>query len=239
MFKRLRQKNTTQEKVTALIAAAGEGRRMGADVPKQFLMLGDKPVLAHTLKRFEECDAVDEIVVVTRGEDILLVNDLVREFNITKVTAILPGGDTRQESVFLGLESVADGGIVLIHDGARPFVTDEQIIALTERAAQCGAAAPGTAITDTVKRTDADGFITETVSRERLYRIQTPQAFKADKIKAAHRSARKEGVSVTDDCALFEMYGGRVAVTDGSSLNIKITTPEDLMLAEIITENME
>ncbi len=223
-----------QQRVVALIAAAGEGSRMRAEVPKQFLLLKDKPVLAHTLECFSKCAAVSEIVIVTRGEDILLVNDLVREFEIQKITAILPGGETRQDSVFLGLEQLPSESLVLIHDGARPFVTPAQIEAVIRAAQEKGAAAPGVPVKDTLKKTDEQAFVTATVPRDALYRIQTPQAFRTDEIKLAHIRAREAGISVTDDCALLEQYGRRVAVVEGSDINIKITTPEDLWLAEAI-----
>lgn len=234
MFENFRQKTKPQRKVIALIAAAGEGRRMQADTPKQFLLLEDKPVLAHTLEQFSRCDAVSEIVIVTRAEDILLVNDLVREFEIQKVTDILPGGETRQESVFSGLNRLDDSSIVLIHDGARPFVTDAQIKAVIQAAESKGAAALGTPLKDTLKRVDAEGYITDTIPRSALYRIQTPQAFFTNEIKLAHIRAQEAGLTVTDDCALMEEYGRRVTVIEGSDINIKITTPEDLWLAEAI-----
>ena len=160
MFEKFRQKTKPQRKVTALVAAAGIGKRMRMDAPKQFLLLDDKPILAHTLEQFSHCDTVTEITVVTRAEDILLVNDLVREFEIQKVTDILPGGETRQESVFLGLEQLDDNSIVLIHDGARPFITSEQIEALIIAVEKKGAAALGTPVKDTLKQTDANLSIT-------------------------------------------------------------------------------
>ncbi len=235
MFERFRQKMKPHRKVIALIAAAGEGRRMQADTPKQFLLLQDKPVLAHTLEQFSNCDAVSEIVIVTRAEDILLVNDLVREFEIQKVTEILPGGATRQESVFSGLNRLDDDSIVLIHDGARPFVTETQINNVIQAAESNGAAALGTPLKDTLKRVDAQGYIADTIPRSDLYRIQTPQAFFTNEIKLAHIRAQESGLTVTDDCALMEQYGRRVAVVEGSDINIKITTPEDLWLAEAIS----
>lgn len=234
MFEKFRQKTKPQRKVTALVAAAGIGKRMRTDTPKQFLLLDDKPILAHTLEQFSHCDTVTEITVVTRAEDILLVNDLVREFEIQKVTDILPGGETRQESVFLGLEQLDDNSIVLIHDGARPFITSEQIEALIIAVEKKGAAALGTPVKDTLKQTDANLSITATIPRENLYRMQTPQAFFTHEIKQAHSRARESGLTVTDDCALMEQYGRTVTIIESSDINIKITTPEDLWLAEAI-----
>lgn len=239
MFEKFRRKKQPMQTVIALVVAAGEGTRMRAEVPKQFLLLEEKPLLAYTLESFSRCSTVSQIVVVTRTEDILLVNDLVREFEIQKVTAILPGGETRQESVFSGLEHMPDDGIVLIHDGARPFVTEEQIESLIQAVESKGAAALGVPVKDTLKRIDTDFFITETVPRDLLYHIQTPQAFFVNEIKLAHIRAKEEGLHVTDDCGLMERYGRRVAVIESSDMNIKITTPEDLRLAQAIIEMEE
>ncbi len=215
---------------SALIAAAGNSTRMGGN-NKQFLIFEGMPVLAHTLLTFSAMPEITEVVIVTREDDILTVQDLVKEFSIPKVKAVIPGGDTRQESVFLGLRHVTNDR-VLIHDGARPFVTQEEIRNLLDVLDSCPAAALGVPVKDTVKRITKDGLVAETLPRDELWQIQTPQGFVTSEILAAHEQAAKDGVLVTDDCALAEYIGIPVKIVTGSYRNIKITTPEDLPLAE-------
>lgn len=217
--------------VSAVIAAAGSGSRMKSSVNKQFLLLDGIPVLAHTLKVFQDAEVIDEIVIVASEKELLSIGELVDKYNITKVKEITKGGATRQESVKCGLEKIS-GSRVLIHDGARPFVTEKQIEEVAQKLLYCSAAAVGVKVKDTIKRVNKDNVIVETLDREELVQIQTPQGFVSDVIIDAHNRAEKEGVLVTDDCALAEYMGIDVYVVEGSSRNIKITVPEDLEIGE-------
>ena len=216
---------------SAVIAAGGSGTRMGGNVPKQFVRIGGIPIIIRTLLRFGTCSDIDEIIVVVRDCDIETVKILLDEYKITKLTRIVKGGATRQASVLNGINA-ASGRFVFIHDAARPFVTPEQISEVVSETHRFGAAALGVPIKDTLKTVKKDGMISETVDRENKYSIQTPQGFEIEMIRAAHRDAERKGVSVTDDCALAELSGASVKVVEGSSLNIKLTTPEDIILAE-------
>lgn len=219
-------------KTYAIIVAAGSGSRMGSGTNKQFIMIGGVPVLAHTLMAFDDSNLIDNVIIVTRSEDILTVNDLIHEFEIQKVTSIIPGGESRQDSVRLGLELVEPDCYVLIHDGARPFISanriDDVIIALDT----VPAAALGVPVKDTIKSVDADGRIKATLNRAELVQIQTPQGFHSSLIKEAHEKALQAGLIVTDDCALAEELGIPIQVIPGDYTNIKITTQEDLRFAE-------
>lgn len=216
---------------SAVIAAGGSGTRMGGNVPKQFVRIGGIPIIVRTLLKFETCSDIDEIIVVVRDCDIETVKILLNEYKITKLTRIVKGGATRQASVLNGINA-ASGRFVFIHDAARPFVTPEQISEVVSETHRFGAATLGVPIKDTLKTVKKDGMISETVDRENKYSIQTPQGFEIEMIRAAHREAERKGVSVTDDCALAELSGASVKVVEGSSLNIKLTTPEDIILAE-------
>ncbi len=228
MFK----KKTTRSKTVALIVAAGSGTRMNTAGNKQFILLGGVPVLAHTLTKFQQAEAVDKIIIVTRSEDIITVNDLVREFNITKTESIVPGGKTRQESVKCGLDAAKGYDIAAIHDGARPFVSVDKINELIYTAGECGAAAPGVLVKDTVKVVDKNNEVLSTPDRSTLRQIQTPQVFKAGLIKGAYALAEEHGFEGTDDCSVAEYAKIPVKLIDGEYTNIKITTPEDLPIAE-------
>ncbi len=217
--------------VSAVIAAAGSGSRMKSSVNKQFLLLDGIPVLAHTLKVFQDAEVIDEIVIVASEKELLSIGELVDKYNITKVKEITKGGATRQESVKCGLEKIS-GSRVLIHDGARPFVTKDQIEEVAQKLLYCSAAAVGVKVKDTIKRVNKDNVIVETLDREELVQIQTPQGFVSNVIIDAHNRAEKEGILVTDDCALAEYMGIDVYVVEGSSRNIKITVPEDLEIGE-------
>ncbi|MBO5364318.1 MAG: 2-C-methyl-D-erythritol 4-phosphate cytidylyltransferase [Clostridia bacterium] len=220
---------------SVVIAAAGNSTRMGKNTNKQFLMFDRKPILAHTLLAFSALPEITEMIVVTRKDDILTVQDMIKDFSIPKVKAVLPGGTTRQESVFLGLKHVQEDR-VLIHDGARPFVTGEEIRSLLLELNTCSAVALGVPVKDTVKRVSKDGLVTETLPREELWQIQTPQGFATAEILSAHQKAVMDGVLATDDCALAEYIDIPVRIVPGSYRNIKITTPEDLVLAEAFTK---
>lgn len=223
-----------QSFATAIIVAAGSSRRMGKNTNKQFLYVGDIPVLAHTLKSFSEAKTIDNIIVVTRQEDILTVSDLVRDFGITKVKSIVPGGETRTESVMCGLEYAENSALVAVHDGARPFASPDLIDQTVELAARLGAAAPGVVPKDTVKVTDQNEVVTDTPDRSTLRLIQTPQVFRCDELKLAYIRARESGFEGTDDCSVMEKMGASIHISPGEYTNIKVTTPEDLPIAEAI-----
>ena len=214
-------------KTTAVIVAAGKGTRMGADRNKVFLPLLGRTILETTVSVFDGCDAVDEIVVV--NNDAKECARLLKPFK--KVAAVVCGGSSRQKSVQCGL-AAARGEFVLIHDGARALITQDEIKKSLAAAEKYGAAAVGVICKDTLKRADSDGFIAETVDREFIYNIQTPQVFRTEEIKKMHAAA--ENGDYTDDCALAERFGARIKLVDGSYDNIKITTPDDLILAEKI-----
>lgn len=216
-------------KITAVIVAAGRGTRMGADKNKVFLELSGKTILENTVEVFENCGLINEIVVVTN--DIEECKSLLIGFK--KVKSIVAGGSTRQESVKNGLSSTTCD-IVVIHDGARALIREQEISETILAAEKYGAAAVGVKCKDTLKKADKNGFIAGTVDREFIYNIQTPQVFKFKEIKRMHSLA--EDKSFTDDCALAESFGTRIKIVDGSYDNIKITTPEDLQIAEKILE---
>lgn len=217
--------------VSAIIVAAGSGSRMKSNVNKQFLEIGGIPVLVHTLMAFEEAESVDEVIVVTSLGNIPFVSELAEKYDIHKISAVVQGGAERRDSVRNGLEC-ANGDKVLIHDGARPLITPYLINAIAEGLDECDAVSPGVKVKDTIKMIDEGGKIIKTVDRRNLVQIQTPQGFKTEAILKAHRYAFENDLEVTDDCALFEELGMEVLVIDGEYTNLKITTPEDLIIAE-------
>ena len=220
----------------AVIVAAGTASRMGG-VDKIMAPLGEIPVILRTIQAFAQCEAIGEIVVVTSPERIVPIMELCAPYK--KVTAVVAGGKTRQESVWLGMNALQNkNGLVAIQDGARPLVT-WQVIDRTVRAANAfGAAAPGVPVKDTVKRING-GIVAETPDRSNLRAIQTPQVFLFDMLRGALKKAEKEGVQVTDDCAAVERLGMSVKIVEGDERNIKITTPLDLKIAELLLEEME
>lgn len=226
----------------AVIVAAGSGARMqlaprrdGTSVNKVFLELDGIPVLGHTLLAFESCRRIGGIVLVTRECDIPLCKPLADELGITKLKSILSGGATRQESVRAGLAGLGEGyDLAAIHDAARCLICPEDIDAVVAAADEDGAAALGTACSDSLKRVDTSGTIVEEVDRTGVYRVQTPQVFVREQIIAAHEKAWEAGVSATDDCGVAQRAGIRIQMVDAGAYNIKITTQEDLALAEAI-----
>lgn len=218
-------------KITAVIVAGGKGKRMGASVNKVFLKLCGKEALLHTVEAFEKNPLINEIIVVTGAEDIPAASDILKDCG--KISKIIEGGAERQQSVYNGI-SAASGDIIAIHDGARSLIEQRHISAVIADCTRYGAAALGVPCKDTLKSADPDGFISGTIDRSLTYLIQTPQVFKADIIKELHERARKDGLSVTDDCAIAEHYGVRVKITEGSYDNLKLTTPEDMAVGEMI-----
>ena len=218
-------------KVGAIIPAAGRGKRIGASVPKQFLEIQGKPLLHHTLTAFASCKLVDYVVLVMPRVDV----DETREGWLNKyeiVRKVVAGGEQRQDSVYNGFNSLEEGtDIVVVHDGVRPFTTSQMITATVEAALQHGAAITAIPVSDTVKQA-ADGFVKQTVPRDGLWRVQTPQAFQYGLLQQAFKKARKDSYYGTDEGSLVEYLGERVKIVPGSELNIKITQKEDLVLGE-------
>lgn len=223
--------------VTALVVAAGSGTRMklSGDVNKVFLELDSSPVLAHTLEVFERCKLIDKIVIVTRECDIPLCIQLAHEYNISKLLCVVRGGDTRTDSVKNGLMQIEDKeSYVAIHDGARCLVTHEELENVILAAYEYGASALAVACKDSLKRVTDDGFIESSVSRENVYRVQTPQVFRVSDIIYAHEKAEKDGIVLTDDCGAAQYAGIKVKIVDGSETNIKLTVQDDIVLAKAI-----
>ncbi len=218
-----------------VIVAGGTGSRMKSDKPKQFIDLCGKSVLCHTIEKFENFDAVESIVLVAGADYTDFVKETCNLMGYKKITAVVCGGDTRQKSVLNGLVAVPDDcNCVLIHDAARPLVDGDilsRCVDSLEKGENCAA---GVKVKDTLKLCDKNGNILKTPDREYMYKIQTPQCFfKADILKA-HEIAAEKSFNATDDCMLLENAGVNVKIIEGSGENIKITTPEDLIIAEII-----
>lgn len=222
--------------VSAVIVAAGKGTRMNLDINKQYIKICNIPVLARTLKVFEECEAVNEVVLVVNEADISYCRqELAERYGFSKVKSIVPGGRERQQSVCNGLIKVdKHADIVIIHDGARPFLTESCITDSIKEAAEYGAACVAVPVKDTIKVVDNENYISSTPDRDKLWAIQTPQTFKYEVIMKAHEKARQDNYSGTDDAVMVEHAGGRVKLVLGSYLNIKITTQEDIIIAEAI-----
>jgi len=218
-------------KVGAIIPAAGRGKRIGASVPKQFLEIQGRPLLHHTLTVFAYCKLIDYVVLVMPQADVDKVGkDWLNKYEI--VREVVVGGEQRQDSVYNGFNSLEEGtDIVVVHDGVRPFTTPQMIIATVEAAQQHGAAITAIPVSDTVKQA-ADGFVKQTVSRDGLWRVQTPQAFQYGLLQQAFKKAKKDSYYGTDEGSLVEYLGERVKIVPGSELNIKITRKEDLVLGE-------
>lgn len=223
-------------KATAIIVAAGTGSRMKVSVNKQYLMLSGKPVLARTIEAFEKSEFISEIIVVINREDHKQFEDCILiPFKFLKITSVVDGGTDRQGSVYNGLKKVpSDTEIVCVHDGARPFVTQDNIKESVMAARKLGAACTGVPVKDTIKQADECGIVEKTLDRRLLWAIQTPQAFKREVLINAHEKAILDGFRGTDDCVLVERLGLSVQMVMGSYSNIKITTPEDLVFAEAI-----
>ena len=223
----------------AIIVAAGSGTRFGSKMPKQFLEILGKPLLIHTLERFENCAAIDEIVLVLPLEEIENFKQTIVKFNLKKVVKTVAGGNTRAESVLNGLNSAESEtiDIIAVHDGARPLVSTEEITRTIEKARETGAACLVAAVTDTIKEI-ADGKVVGTIDRAKLRRALTPQCFRCEILKRAF-AENEIGETVTDECFLVEKLGGEIAAVEGSAKNIKITTPEDFILAESLLRQLE
>ncbi|MFX0548492.1 2-C-methyl-D-erythritol 4-phosphate cytidylyltransferase [Hathewaya histolytica] len=224
----------------AIILAAGKGRRMNKNINKQFLNLQHRPILYHTLKVFESIEEIHGLVLVASEEEKeYCKNEIVKKYNFKKVKNIVSGGNERQDSVLNGLFCLEKEpcNIVIIHDGARPFVTAEIIKRGIRYAKMYGASACGVGVKDTIKIKSEDNFSAKTLDRNMLFSVQTPQCFIYNKILDAHKLAKKQEIIVTDDTSVIEYIGDKVYLYEGSYDNIKITTPEDLVIGEGILEN--
>ena len=218
-------------KVGAIIAAAGFGRRMKTDRPKQFLALNGTPILVHTIRKFDACVVISYMIVTAPRESVEEVTDLVNSAGFKKSVTVIEGGERRQDSVAMGLQQLQPGtDIVAVHDGVRPFVSIEDIENVVRQAAQSGAAILGVPIVDTVKQAERE-LVESTLMREHLILAQTPQVFRTDILKEAFERAAKDEYYGTDESSLVERLGLPVAIVRGSERNIKITRPSDLTLA--------
>lgn len=220
----------------AVIVAAGTASRMGG-IDKVMALLDGEPMIVRTVRTFQNCDAIKEIVIVTREDLIAPITSLCRDFD--KVRAVVLGGSSRQESVGLGLNALSQKvKLAAIQDGARPLIT-EAVIDRTVRAAHSyGAAAPAIPVKDTIKVVKG-GVVADTPNRATLQAVQTPQIFDFDLLKGALKQAEKTGTAVTDDCSAVELMGMKVKIVEGDERNIKVTTPMDLKTAELLLEEMK
>ena len=218
-------------KVGAIIAAAGSGRRMKTDRPKQLLALNGTPILVHTIRKFDACKVIDYIIVTAPREAVDEIKNLVKSAGFKKSVVVIEGGERRQDSVAMGLQRLQPGtDIVAVHDGVRPFVPVEDIENVVEQAKVGGAAILGVPIVETVKHAKRE-FVESTLTREHLVLAQTPQVFRTDILKRAFELAAKDEYYGTDESSLVERLGNPVAIVRGSERNIKITRPNDLTLA--------
>ena len=223
------------KRVGAIIPAAGSGMRMGG-IQKQFLLLHGEPVICHALRAFQDSPLIDCITVATGADAVGSTRELVLEQRFTKVTKVIEGGAHRQDSVWNGIQAMMDDSIdlIVIHDGARPFVSKELIAETVKTAEDFGAAIAGVPANDTIKLTDQDNIVAATLDRDRLWFVQTPQAAKFALLVGAFEKARAEAFYGTDEAILLERNGTKVKVVRGNYDNIKITTPEDMGIAENI-----
>ncbi|MGZ3524807.1 MAG: 2-C-methyl-D-erythritol 4-phosphate cytidylyltransferase [Thermodesulfobacteriota bacterium] len=222
-------------KADAVIVSAGKGHRFMEGKKKQFHFLEGRPILAHTLDKFETCPLIRSILLVVGQEDMdYCLKEVVEKFEFKKISQIVPGGKRRQESVKNGIDALPrDVEVVAIHDGVRPFVTKAMIEDSIQSAVRYGAVVLAMPVKETIKMSNPDGTVLKTLDRESLWQIQTPQTFQINIIKEAYYRATKDAFVATDDASLVERLGVTVHILPGSYTNIKITTPEDLLLANL------
>jgi 2-C-methyl-D-erythritol 4-phosphate cytidylyltransferase len=228
-------------RIAALIPAAGRGRRMGGEVAKPFLRIGGREILARTLEVFETCCVIDEVwVMVAREHCALCRQAVVEHYGFHKVRGVIAGGITRQESVWRGLQRLGEGiDLVVVHDGVRPFVSKALLRETLRQAARYGAAIAAVPVKDTLKRVSKRGEVEATVSREGLWRVQTPQAFQRQMLQAAFLHAWEQGIRATDESGLIEALGQQVKIVPGVESNIKVTTPDDLLVCESLLRALD
>ena len=228
-----------KKKCTAIVLAAGQGKRMGTKVQKQYLEIAGKPVLYYSLHAFEKSAVIDEIIlVVGENQSEYCKDEIVSKYGISKVKKIVQGGAERYHSVWNGLQEVEDDSYVFIHDGARPFVDEEILNRAYNDVEKCKACVVGMPVKDTIKLADSEGYVNETPERSLVWMIQTPQVFDVALVKKAYALLmEQDSIQVTDDAMVVEqMLGHKVKLTLGSYENIKITTPADLIYGQAILE---
>ncbi|MCM3710499.1 2-C-methyl-D-erythritol 4-phosphate cytidylyltransferase [Sporosarcina luteola] len=218
---------------TVMLPAAGSGRRMGAGFNKLFLEMAGKPILIHTLDVFEQDPDCAGMILSVKGEEKSQISEMLERFGITKVVALVEGGAERQQSVAACIDAHREGGVVLVHDAARPFINRDVIRELVDVAQEHGAAIAGVQVKDTMKVAPG-GIVEETVDRSKLWAIQTPQAFRYDLLKEASEKAEAEGFLGTDESMIVERLGHPVRVVESTYDNIKMTTKEDLLFGEVL-----
>ncbi len=221
-------------KVTAIVPCAGVGKRFNTSVRKTFVELGGVPLLIHALRRLQGVESITEIIPVFRKEDMGKGLEIIESYNLNKIEKIAPGGKERQDSIYNAIRLIKEENLILVHDGVRPFVTLELIERLLKEVNGLDGVVPGTPVKETIKEVGKNGFVVSTMKRERLLAIQTPQVFPFQVIKTAYDKAYAQGSYATDDATLVERIGGKIKVIMGDPLNIKVTTPEDLDIAELI-----
>lgn len=229
-------------KSTAIVLAAGQGKRMNSKVQKQFLLIKGKPVLYYSLSCFQNSREIEEIIVVTGKESInFCKQEIIEAYGFSKVKAVIPGGKERYDSVYAGLCACEDSDYVFIHDGARPFLSNDMIRRGKEAVLDYGACVIGMPSKDTIKIADENGMVESTPSRNKVWNIQTPQIFSYTAIREAHEKARQQNMAdITDDAMVIERFGNmKIKLVEGSYKNIKITTPEDIVVAEKILEKIQ
>lgn len=235
-LKKLFRRKQKDPHCSVVVVAAGSSERMSGD--KMLMTLGAKPVIIRTLMAFQKSPMVDDIVVVTKREKITAIADMIKLYDITKVTQVISGGATRVESSLAGVSAVRRGAkLIAIHDGARPLVSQELIERVVKEANEHISAVPVLPSTDTLKRVDSRGVIVEGVDRASVFRVQTPQVFDADIIKGALTKAVEKRLPITDDCSAVDMMGFSTYTVEGDAGNIKLTLPEDMVLAEAILKS--
>jgi len=226
--------------VSAVIVAAGNSTRMGGQISKQFIDINGRPVISYTLCAFQKSDCIDEIVVVARSQDIEKIREVATKNGISKLCGIVQGGSTRQQSVLNGINSASEKcEYFAIHDGARPFVTEKIIEDTLNCAIKHKASTTAVRVKDTIKNSNEYGFIGGTVDRSSLWAVHTPQIFEKELYLSAVRQAAENNMDFTDDCQLVEYIGEKVFLCEGSPVNIKLTTPEDIFLARAIAGKTE
>jgi 2-C-methyl-D-erythritol 4-phosphate cytidylyltransferase len=225
----------------AIVAAGGQGTRMGGDKAKQFLELSGVPIIVHTLRRFEKCTKIQEVVVVIPQENVPGFLDIAARYRLTRIGRVVPGGPTRAESVWRGLSTLrgATTRIVAVHDGVRPFVTPEEIDRVVTAAETHGAAILTAPVTDTIKQVTGEGQIANTVERRTLRRALTPQCFEYGLLKRAFELAMPFDESITDESLMVERTGAKIVCIDGGPENIKITQPADLEIGNALLRRFE
>lgn len=221
---------------TAIVLSAGQGKRMGTTIQKQYIQLDGKEIICHTLETFQNSSVIDDIVlVVGKGQEEYCKKEIVEKYHFTKVWKIVEGGEERYHSVLNGLREITHQGYVFIHDGARPFVSEEIMERAYDAVCRFGACVVGMPVKDTVKIADEETFISKTPDRRFVWQVQTPQVFRTDMVKEAYEKMIQSGYTqATDDAMVVEkMLGKKVKLVEGSYENIKITTPEDLDIAKV------